>query len=672
MTGDSTRAEGSAPRASRRRDAWICVALTLVTVIAFAQIYNHQFVHYDDTRYVVFNPHVQAGLTRDSIAWAFTTTRAEFWHPLTWLSLMLDTELWGTGPRGYHVTNLAFHVASTLILYLAFRRMTGAVWRSAFVAALFAIHPLHVESVAWVAERKDVLSGLFWVLTMWAYARYAARPGFGKYAPVVLFFVLGMMAKPMLVTLPFALLLLDFWPLGRLQHAAETGIIAWRSAKRVLLEKLPLFVLTALSCAGVVWARMYSPETEFAGQTPAVLRLLNIPVAYAAYIRQTVWPTGLTPAYPPPVVAPPAAVMVGSLLLLVFLTVVAVRCVRSHPAVFVGWLWYVGTLVPVSGIVEVGSFSRADRFTYVPLIGVFMMIAWGVPPIVARRPYFAGPEARSPGRPSRRLRRVLGASATAWVLVLMVCTWFQVGLWRDRETLFRHALAVTSDNFVAHHNLGCELLYQGRTEEAVKHLMEAARIKDLARTEAALGVALVELGEIEEGAVLAFEALVRLEPGNADARNLLGVALNKMAETNEAILQFRAALEIQPSHVPAHVNLGNALLKKGQAHEAVQCFHRALEFKPGHVPAHVGLGTVLLAQGNADKAILSFSHALKLDPDNAKVHNSLGVALASQGRLTEAIQHFKEALRLSPDHKSAQLNLRRAMRQLSQTGPNPG
>ena len=500
----------------------VCVFLAVATLAVYWQVGSYEFVNYDDNYYISDNSHVQQGLTGDSIIWAFTATHIANWHPLTWLSHMLDCQLYGMNPTGHHLTNVFFHLVNTLLLFLVLKWMTGALWRSGFVAALFALHPLHVESVAWVAERKDVLSTLFWMLTMWAYLGYTKRPGVKRYLLILLFFALGLMAKPMLVTLPFVLLLLDYWPLGRIwlgqsgiEHpVANQANIAAKKPRtqifRLLLEKTPLFALAAVSSVVTFIVQKSGGAVKALETYPFNIRITNAMVSYFRYISKAIWPQKLAALYPHPGQSLPMwhAALAG--LLLVVISTVVIRAGRRCPYLPVGWLWYVGTLVPVIGLVQVGEQAMADRYTYVSLIGLFIIIAWGVPELV---------------KGWRQRRLALGVSAGVLLLGLMVCTWFQARHWKDTITLFTHAVNVTANNYVAHYSLGLALGKEGKLEESMEHSYKALRIK----------------------------------PDYADAHNNLGTALAKQGRMKEAAAHFSEALRINPDYQKARENLEKAL-----------------------------------------------------------------------------------------------------------------
>lgn len=444
-----------------QKAALVALALAGMTCVVFARaLFNGFIEHYDDSKYVLENPAVRSGLTWDGLLYAFTDQCVANWHPLTMLSHMLDCELYGVRPFGHHLTNVILHAVNTALLFVVLHRMTGALWRSALVAALFSVHPLHVQSVAHVAQRKDVLSTLFWLLTMWAYVRYAAQPAIRRYIWVSLFFVLGLLSKPMLVSLPIVLLLMDYWPLNRFSGKAKSGGHRFSGLRPCLLEKLPLIGCSVISCAVTVVIQGAYGAVSGANITPLPFRARNAVLSYVAYIRMTLWPSGLAAHYPFPLEFPLWKVA-GAALLLATLTWLCLIYLRNRPYWAVGWLWYVLTLVPVIGLVQVGSQAIADRYTYIPLIGLFIIAAWAAADAAERRP---------------RTRAALAAISASALTILAGCTWVQLGYWRDGETLWRRALAVTTDNDIAHWCLGAVLCNRGDIEEGMPHYNEAVRI----------------------------------------------------------------------------------------------------------------------------------------------------------------------------------------------------
>ena len=528
---------------SRRHFLTALVSLSLIaaTLAVFGQIRNHPFLNLDDNAYITENRHVQSGLTLGGVTWAFTATQAGNWHPLTLLSHMLDCQLYGLNPSGHHLTNLVFHIASTLLLFLVLERMTGALWRSAFVAALFALHPIHVESVAWVAERKDVLSTFFWMLTMWTYVHYVERPGFNRYLLVLLSFVLGLLSKPMLVTLPFVLLLVDYWPLGRFQFGRLSGDRKSHTFKlsdtgdqksivlRLIREKAPFFVLCAISSIMTIFAQQKAGALASLEITPLGTRIFNALVSYVRYIEKMVWPRHLAVLYP--LERQPIWEVLGSGLLLVCVSFLVIRVARKLPYLVVGWFWYLGTLIPVIGIVQVGSQALADRYTYVPLIGLFVMVAWSIPDILV----------------GWRFRKVVLSLSTGLLLLpLMIITNFQVKYWQNNIALFEHTLAVTSNNYIIHNNLGTVLAGQGKTQEAFAHFAEALRIEpDFAEAHNNLGGFLASQGKIQE-AIAHFAEAVRLKSDYAQAHINLGMAYLVIGDKNSALGEYKILEKINP------------------------------------------------------------------------------------------------------------------------------
>ncbi|HET6454843.1 MAG TPA: tetratricopeptide repeat protein [Armatimonadota bacterium] len=541
----------------------VILALVVLTLATYWGVWTNGFVIFDDDRFVTNNPFLQAGLPIAGVKWAFTTFYQANWHPLTWLSYMVDKGLYGLNPMGFHLTNLLFHMANTLLLLIVLRWMTarpgspqaGSLWRSAFVVGLFAVHPLHVESVAWVAERKDVLSTFFWLLTMWAYISYAGKPGAARYALVVGLFVLGLMAKPMLVTLPFVLLLLDYWPLKRDKP--------WPS---LVLEKAPLLALSVCSSIITCMAQSQGQALNTLGRVPLDQRLSNAVVSYASYLLKTIWPAKLAVFYP--LVKPPAWQALGALLMLIALSYLVIRAKR--PYLTVGWLWFLGTMVPVIGLVQVGAQSMADRYTYVPLIGLFIAVAWLMPDLVVETK-----------RWGEKPRNALAAVACLVILGLAVGTWFQVRYWRNDIALFGHAIKVTKNNYIAYANLGAALAAEEDYQQAVEYLTKAIAIRsDMPHYHLCLGNVYFTLGKYAE----ATQSYAR------------GLSANPDLEDAQKSLQ----LGIDTSLV--HYNFGMALQNQGKFDEAIGEYRAAIRLKPNLGPAHNNLAVVLYSAGNYDEA----------------------------------------------------------------------
>jgi tetratricopeptide (TPR) repeat protein len=661
-----------------------CLLLGAVILAVFWQVQHYQFVNYDDDVYVTENPQVRMGLGGESVVWAFTAVHAGYWIPLTWLSYMLDCEVYGLHPGGFHLTNVLLHLLNALLLYLVFRRMTGARWRSAFVAALFALHPLQVESVAWVTERKDVLSTLFWMLTLLAYLRYAENPRATRYLALLAAFSLGLMAKPMLVTLPFVLFLLDFWPLHRLGPSArspvtksrESGrsVVPFTPLSRLVWEKLPLLALAATASVLAYFTQQMGGALRSLEGWPLNLRIANALVSYVSYLAKAIWPHRLAVFYPYPE-AIPLWQAAGAGFLLVAVSFLVIRARRPCPYLAVGWLWFLITLLPVIGLVQVGLQAMADRFTYVPIIGLAIIVAWGVPDLLA--PYRSRPT-------------VLTVSAGIVLSVLAARSWVQVQYWRNSGVLFEHALQVTQRNYLAHNNLGAALFYQGKIEEAIDHYHQAVQIRpDYQRAYFNLGNGFAELGNIDaarryyakapsfkpaealnnlgralaiqgklEDAMTNYLEALSLKPDLAEAQNNIGDVLARQGKFAEAISRFSKALALDPDLAEAHDNLGRALARQGKFAEAMNHFFKALALKPDFAEAHCHLGNTLVRLGKLDEAVAHYQEALGLKPDLAEGHNNLGVVLARQGKLREAAAQFSEALRLAPDYAQAKNNLK--------------
>jgi tetratricopeptide (TPR) repeat protein len=594
----------------------VVVGLAAAVLAAFWPTLHNGFVNYDDIHYLTENPYVRRGFTAETLWWALTTDRPNYWHPLTLLSHMVDWQLWGPAPAGHHATNLALHVVNTLLVFSFFERTTGAAWRSALVAALFGLHPLRVESVAWAAERKDVLSTLLWLLTLHAYTGWVARPRLGRFLLVALGFTLGLAAKPMLVTLPLTLLLLDFWPLGRF-----TG-----DRRRLVLEKLPLVPIAAAAAVATVWAQRVG-KLRSLDEYPLALRLENAVVSYVAYLGKTLWPRDLAVLYPYPD-AVPLAKVVACAALLALLSVVAWRLRRSRPYLLFGWLWFLGTLLPVMGLVQVGEQAMADRFTYVPLIGIFVAIAWLVP-------------AASPSLAT-------GVAAVA-LFLLAFQTRIQAGDWRNAAPLFAHALAVDERNPVAHMNFGYELLRAGDVDAAIGHFERALELRPYylnARIE--LGNALMRRGRLDE-AMAQYRRAVELDPRSVQALTNVGHALVLQGRVDEAIPYHEQALRIDPTYAVAHNNLGMALAQKGRTAEARAHFEEALRRDPTDAEALNNLGSMLIREGHPDEALVPIERAIQLRPDFGTAHLNRAAALLLLGRYAEA----RQAITVAQTHGSA-------------------
>jgi len=570
----------------------ICLTLGLITLAVFYQVYGFRFINFDDSIYIYENPDIQAGIRPETIKWAFTSSYAANWHPLTWLSHMLDWQLFGNNAGGHHLTSLIFHIANTLLLFIVLKQMTSALWKSAFVAALFALHPLHIESVAWVSERKDVLSTFFWLLTIWAYLRYVKQPGVIRYMLTVLTFALGLMSKPMLVTLPFVLLLLDYWPLNRLDSK--------RSLPRLLIEKIPLFAMSSASCIVTFIIQKKSGAMPTAGSFSFFLLFANASVSYLQYIAKMFWPVRLAIFYPHPGRDVSILYAIVSAAVLLVVTILILRFAKNRRYLVTGWFWYLGTLVPVIGLIQVGEQAMADRYTYITLTGLFIIIAWSLPELFERWRY---------------KKIVLASSAVLVISAVSTYTYFQLRYWRDDLTLFQHALDVTENNYKANYCLAIALCGQGKLDEAIDYCSRAIRIK----------------------------------PDVLQPRMGMGYILRQAGRLDESAQEYQKVLQIKPDDPIALNGLGSTLNQQGKYDQAVKYFTEAVRIKPDFAAAHNNLAYTLALQGNLDKAAIHYKESLRLNPRSAAVNYHLGRVLEQKGKINQAIEHFKEAMRLNPD-----------------------
>lgn len=578
----------SRDKSSIREVVGICIFIALAVWIVFGQALGYGFINYDDNKYVYENPVVQEGITWTGFVWALTYGQIGHWHPLTWLSHMLDCQLYGLNACGHHLTSLLFHAATAILLFLVLRQMTGALWRSAFVAMIFAIHPLRVESVVWVAERKDVLSGFFFMLTLGAYVRYVRQPlSWTRYATVVVLFAFGLLSKNMLVTLPFVLLLLDYWPLGRLEHVVPDSL------SPLLVEKIPLFVLSLASCV----VTLLAPEkVGNLDRMPFPFRLENSVVSYVVYLQKMIWPAGLAIPYLTTHLTILKVTISAMLLAVISMGVFAFR---KHRYLVVGWLWYLGMMVPVIGIVQISYYTHADRYTYLPQIGLYILAAWAAAEICSSW---------------RHGRLVLTIIETMIISVLIICARIQVSYWRNTETLFLHAMAVTQNNIIACNKLGSFYSRQGRMTEAMDYYARALQIN----------------------------------PDAPDVLYDLGNAYAMRGDWDNAISNYRHALQVTPDQIDILNNLGFALTAKKQFADAVVCFEAVLKLNPNCVVAHNNLATVLFREQRFDEAVQHYRAALRVTPDDSRLYINLGDALVKQGQTAEAVKSYQEALRLKP------------------------
>lgn len=598
----------------------IYLGLALATFIAFEQVRLNGFV-YDDNQYIIENEHIQDGLTPRSITWALTTSYAYNWHPLTWISHIFDYQLFGLNPSGHHLTNLLFHIVNTLLLFWVLKKMSKAMWSSVFVAAAFALHPLHVESVAWIAERKDVLSGLFLMLTIAAYIFYTKNTSFVKYLLVFFVFVLGLMAKPMIVTLPFVLLLLDYWPLNRLR---------WRT----VLEKIPLFILTAVSCIVTYVIQQRQGATGLIKDLPVQYRLANAVVSYLRYIGKTVYPKHLAVLYPHPVDGLTMYQLIISLVVLICISGIIFYTAKHRRYLAVGWFWFIGTLVPVIGIVQVGYQAMSDRYTYLPSIGLFIIAGFSAAEIVDRWP-------------NRKV--TFGALAVLLLSGMLICTRTQVKHWQNNITLFEHAIKVTRNNAVMHNNLGTVFSKRWKMDEAISHYKKALQIEpDYALAHKNLGV-VYNTRKNNSAAIIHLQKAISLEPGLNDAYYYLAKAFRSQRRFDKAEKYYRMALKFDNDKAKVFNNLGVVLNLQGKTKEAIESFRQSLQLNDDDARTHNNMAVTLESQGMLDKAIDHYRKAVQLEQDYTKAHNNLGMALKIQGKFSEALEHFRKAAYLNPN-----------------------
>lgn len=599
------------PPDTGHRKVVISIFLFLLVLTVFWPVQHHDFVNYDDNLYVQDNYRLAEGLTAKSLQWMLTATDGGLWHPVTWLSLFLDYRLYGPDPGGFHRTSMLIHALATALLFLVLSAMTGSLWKSALATALFGIHPLHVESVAWIAERKDVLCGLFWMLTMGAYLRYARKPRTGRYLLVCTLFLMGLASKVMIATLPFLLILMDFYPLrrvaGRGMPHAETSPWKRASLSALILEKMPLILLAVAASAAAVLSQGKAGALVPVDTYGIDARLANAIVSYGTYLVRTIWPMDLAVFYPLPAAWPVHAILsCGTLLVAISLGVLAGE--RRYPYLALGWLWYLGTLIPVIGLVHIGSQAMADRYTYIPLIGVFIILVWGSADLAA----------------ALRLRRPLTLFlASVLVLAPAALSVRQVHVWQNDRTLFSQAIRAVPGNYLAYNNLGTTLRKEGDYEASIAAIRKALSIK----------------------------------PHYAIGYNNLGNTLMAKGDHKQAEAHYRKALEIQPDLVPAHSNLANSLIAAGKTEEALRHYRTALRMDPSFVDAHYNLGIALVKLGRIDEGLLHLEQSVSLQPNHSDAWNNLGVAQALRGKREEATASFRRSLQLNPNHREAKKNL---------------
>jgi len=627
--------------------------LMVMTAAVFSPVLFHEFINYDDTDYITENPKVLSGWTKEGLAWAFKTRLHAHWHPLTWLSHMTDYALFGSNPMGHHLTSLLLHLANTVILFWVFYRMTGAVYQSAFMAALFAIHPLHVETVAWTADRKDVLCAFFWLTGLWLYVRYTEKPTVPRYLLIIMVFVLSLMAKSMAVTLPLVLLILDFWPLNRFEPNRNNTLKTIKNARISRLTHSPLFariaekailfillIAGAGAAIGVMRHELPSLKT-FIKIMPSQVHISNALISYVSYMGKMLRPVDLSIVYPY-FTNIPLLYAAGAGMLLAALTVLFFRKRITYPYLWAGWLWYLVTLLPAVGIIKSGPHSPADRYTYLPIIGLFIIIAWGIPDMFSKW---------------KKKNVILAIMATATLIVLAVLSWIQVGHWKNSETVFKHAIRTNPYNWIAHNNLGNTLARRGKIDEAIFYYNASLSIKpNNAKAQNNMGAVLIRKGKIDE-AVDHLGKAITLKPRFPEARYNMGDALARKGKYEEAARHFKKALKYKPEDAAIWLNLGVVYDRTGETEKALKFFSLVLQQHPDNYDALHNMGVVLAGQGKTDEAISSFNKALQVAPDSEDTRYLLAKALFYKGKTTEAADHFAAILRRNPDHLQAHMKL---------------
>jgi len=621
----------------------IYIGLVAATFVAYEPVRHNDFTRYDDAKYITKNPNVSGGITQQSVTWAFTKLYAANWHPLTWLSHMLDCQLFGLKPFWHHLISVLFHIANALLLFWILKNITGTMWTSAFVAAVFALHPLQVESVAWAAERKTVLSGLFWLLTMAAYIRYARQPRLGRYLVVLLVFGLGIMTKPAVVTLPLVLLLLDYWPLERIGRPGfaeglrrgkqrTEGVFQKVSAVRLIVEKIPLLALSVILSVMTLKAQQSGGAVITFEKIPLDYRIANVFTSYIKYIGKIICPSRLAVFYSNPHVNLLEATVVVCALLFVVISILSIYIGRRRKYVAVGWLWYVVTLVPMIGLVQAGTQAMADRYMYISMLGLLIIAAWSVKDLIANNRHW------------KVAATVLAAIVLSSAVIL---TRTQVKYWQDDMTLFAHTLKVTENNPLAEHNYGSALFEAGQLDEAIPHFNNAIRIiPTFVEARNNIGKIFLIQGKTNE-AIACFNDVLRQNENSAEAQYNLAMVLSVQGKYNDAIKHFAAVPSSDPKYPDARYGMGLALMATNRPNEAIACFNDALRQNGDSAEVHYNLAIALGKQKKYDEAIEHLAKVLQLNPMYPEAHNKIGFALQLAGRPDEAIKYLNEGLKIN-------------------------
>jgi len=608
-----------------RQKLIVYIVLAIVTFAVYWQVNQFDFINFDDDVYITQNSHIRSGIASREIRWAFGTKSLGLWNPLVWLSFMFDYQLYGLNAGGYHLTNVILHILSALLLFHLFTRMTGAIWKSAFVAAVFALHPLHVESVAWVAERKDVLSAFFWMLTLCLYVYYTEKPSEGKYLFVLVCFVLALLSKPMVVTMPVIMILLDYWPLKR--FALHKGnLLLWQ-----LKEKLPFFILSAV----LIVITLYTTSAQSNKLIPLSSRIANALVSFVTYLEKTFWPQDMAIFYPFPAQVP-AGQALGAFLLIIVISVVVIAAAKRLPYLFTGWLWYIITVAPVIGIIQIATDpeAMADRYTYLPSIGIGIMLAWGVPLLF-------------PGANTRR--KILFPAGIIVAAILAVISWQQCGYWKNSAAVFSHALRVTKDNYLAHNNLAAAMDDKDRIKDAVNHYNEAIFIKpDYANAYCNRGLAYAKLNK-HQLAIEDYSKFISLNRNFANVYYNRGLAYAKLNKHQLAIEDYSQFISLNKNFAIVFNKRGDAYYELGRYQKAIEDYDTAIRVKPDYLAAYSKRGDAYYKLGRYRKAIEDYSAAIRLKPDYLAAYNNRGNAYSELGRQQKAIENYKTAIRLKPD-----------------------
>ncbi len=628
----------------------ILLSIFLVAIIfcAYAQTRDFDFINYDDAIYTTDNAMVQKGLTLDGVIWAFTegTYHTNYWAPLTWITFFLDYELYGMDPGGYHLTNVLFHVLNSLLLFIASLYLTGSMGKSFLLALFFGIHPLHVESVAWVSERKDVVSTMFWMLTLITYTQYVRKPGYASYSLVVIMFICCLMGKPMGVTLPFVLLILDYWPLGRYgQGKSKQMNVLWLAARRLVLEKFPLFLIIAILIPVTYYAQSKAGALKPLVDIPLFFRIENVMVSYGSQVLKTFWPINLGILYPYPE-SLPLWQPVTAFLVLAAITGIAMKFFFKSPYLIAGWAWFLGTFVPVAGFVVIGPHVTADRYTYIPLIGFSIMVIWGGSDLCAHLKI---------GKKSAICLATSILAALTWL------TWKQVGYWENNIKIYTHTLEVTAANWPVHLNLGAAYREKKMDGQALEQYRSALRLRpDILEVQISVGEVLSTMGRTEE-TISHYENALRIHRESVQLHTALAVALDKSGETDRAVAHFLKAIESDNNSAEAHHGLGVTFFQQGQVDLAIDHYRKAVRIDRDFALAYNNLGIALVAKGELNRARARFSEAISFDPDFVDPLYALGVLYLQSGDKYSAASHFNRALEIDHAHAGALMGLRIAL-----------